>query len=267
MGRYENILTELIYQSDINLKLLEDVNQRMYDDDNNTEKVEDRLTEIKISHNNNVNEYIAHGYNPPYNYFDGTELINSLFSKIVVPFEWLKELSKKRNKNFMELNIDQYFKKGYKPQENRDHNQQFYDDCRRGIIDLFKNYMAYDNKYNDKNLVYSFFKHIRNSLCHSGSGKIKFYPEASNGVDVTSILFYDKGEKYGSEFLAKIPVEILKNLVFLFDELIIQLSNEIQHHNDFSREQTAGNDIDYFVDFDSIINRIRENTDEDYFPD
>ena len=103
--------------------------------------------------------------NPPYIYFDGTNLINSLFSAFIVPYECMKarDLFKDFENKVRKYDLDEP-----------------YNDCVKIILKLESN-----NKFEYKNSCKrniakfkEFIRHIRNTLCHAGNNDcVEFMPD------------------------------------------------------------------------------------------
>lgn len=226
---YRNMIKELILQSKLNGQLLNEVNNKF---DNNDTNLED----VKNNHMNRVNEvYRRLGYNYIYPYFDGTNLVNSLFSCIVVPLEYLKG---RYNNSYRR--IDRLFE---------ERNPKAYQRCLNIINSLYNNGKVVDT-YNQTftNNVYGFFGHLRDALSHSGNGQIHFFPNNDGGRDITHLYFYDEkktrviGRDYAEVekvFIAKIHIlEELVPLVDAFDEIIISIvDNNLPYNLEYVEEQ------------------------------
>ena len=208
---------------------MNEVNNKFDNNDTN-------LGDVKNNHMNRVGEaYRRLGYNYIYPYFDGTNLVNSLFSCIVVPLEYLKGRYKKDYNR-----IDELFK---------EKNIYAYKEClaileslnnNGNIVDTYHTYHHYTHN------VYGFFEHLRNALSHSGNGQIHFFPINNGGRDITHLYFYDEKNntsKYGNEFkkcfLAKIDIlNELVPLVDAFDEIIISIvDNNTPYNLEYIKEQ------------------------------
>ena len=209
-GQYNNMIKELIIQSRLNSKLINEVNNRL---DGNTDYT---FEELKERHQERVDrEYANAGFDnlPIYDYFDGTQLINSLFSTVVVPVEYLKG-------RLGRFNTDLILKQT---------NYNLYSECEYRIIRLHD---VVNTFYRTSHIsVFHFFTHIRNALCHSGNGNIHFFPDG--GRDIRALYFYDEKSKYGNDgnlierkvFLAQLNIfDELIPLVLAFDNLIIELA-------------------------------------------
>lgn len=210
MGQYQNIFKDLILQSRLNNALVNEINNGMANEQLNVHS-------LKEHHLERVNrEYAFHDMDLPiYDFFDGTQLINSLFSMIVVPVEYLK---------------------GKEPDKPKDEvlkgaNPGAFHDCKERIRNLNS---VRSNYYGiSKHSVYEFFKHLRNALCHSGNGNIHFFP--NGGTDIHSIIFYDediKKDNMGNvikRYVFYAGLNIANELIPLvkcFDEIILALARD-----------------------------------------
>lgn len=203
-GQYNNMIKELIIQTRLNSQLINDVNNRLEGYN------ELSFEELKEIHQNRIiNEYNNANLNnlPIYDYFDGTQLINSLFSTIVVPIEFLKgRFNGKRTENVL-----------------KDTNHLLYNEC-LGLINAIPNMIDTYRRNNDYISVYQFFTHLRNALCHSGNGNIHFFP--NGGRDITTIFFYDE-DRYNETKVFRVELNIFNELIPLvevFDKLIIDVA-------------------------------------------
>jgi hypothetical protein len=195
---------------------------------------------------------------PRHLYFDGTQLINSLFGLIVLPMEGYKDI---RQFSVYEENMEEYAREEYH------WIKDYILEIRRrsesiGIEELSHRFHDIDtvylsnyrdtNYYNGEgNPVMAFFHHIRNSLAHSGSGNIHFFPVAANesGNQVTHMVFYDtymNTRNYYREiplhFYVKMPIEDVICIANRAQALFASLNNMNPH----------------LFTHDEIINRLRE---------
>jgi len=213
-GQYKNMMRELILQSEINNKLLNNVNNYC------SENTEDQ-TGIRAAHLNMVREkYENEEAQPIYDYFDGTQLINSLFSTIVVPFEFLN------GKYFLQENYDW----GSMEDLLYDSNRTEYYNCLK-VLNKINNEGRLQNSYSKKIKVFDSAKHIRDALCHSGNGQLHFFPADQAGIlgqDITHLYFYDNNgsrNKIATKcFLLKIAIQNeLIPFVRAFDNIILSI--------------------------------------------
>ncbi|MBE6133961.1 MAG: hypothetical protein E7178_04775 [Erysipelotrichaceae bacterium] len=234
MGQYRAMISDLILQTRLNNKLINEVNNGINEGNLNVE-------ELRNNHLNRVDEeYGLHDMGLPiYDFFDGTQLINSMFSTIVVPVEYLKRSSISEHR--------------FKDKILEEADPGHYRECKeriKNLIDIRSN--CYDSNHIN---VYGFFKHLRNALCHSGNGNIHFFPEQAR--DISAIYFYDEApisekekeeKRYPFEkwvFLVKLDIfEELFPLIKAFDEIVLEISK-----ND-----------GLLQDMESIANTVRDNT-------
>ena len=205
-GIYSNTIKDLIKQSRINLKLLNEVN-RAFDELDNLDNHK-TLSDLIEIHKRNYNKEYRHK-STPYLYFDGTNFINCLLSMIVIPCEFLKVIPNIRDNLLRDSNWDSYY------------------NC-VNLINKLKNegkYVCYyQDELNKPINLYKFIKHLRNSIAHSGCGRIQFL--SSNGKDIDEILFFDCNDNKNQTQTRKAIFKIDEIILFVeeFSKIIINIS-------------------------------------------
>ena len=137
-----------------------------------------------------------------------TQLINSLFGMIIVPYEKYK---------FDTSDQDGINSIG----ENDLKKTQEYYKIAKIIIDLEKRNKLY-NSYNDHYLVSSFIKHLRNSLAHSGDDGMHFTPVEKKKV-IKGIIFYDNDG--AREFCVELSIGRIRELMALIFSMYEKIEN------------------------------------------
>lgn len=141
------------------------------------------------------------------NLYEVTQLLNSLMGIAVLPYEMFDEIfwnPKSEDRRKIVKSVEYKSLEGY-------------------IMDLYgckkwnSTYSSdkYDNgEINKGQLVFSFLKHVRNAVCHSGEdGTLSILP-LSEGTIIEEILFYDKNIKKSKEkFGMRLSVEEVRNMV------------------------------------------------------
>ena len=130
------------------------------------------------------------------NYYEVTQLINSLIGLLVFPQQgYYDTLRDKENESRREMKtLYDYIKSG--PQVG-----------------------VYTNTYCENNRkVYNVLRHMRNATCHNRMG---VYPESANGKDITHVCFRD--EKENEHFELIIKVEDLEKVLVEISGFIIDL--------------------------------------------
>lgn len=131
------------------------------------------------------------------NYYEITQLINSLIGLLVFPQQGYYDVLK-YNESTIEREMStlyNYINKGYKK-------------------DVYSN--TYDE---DRKKIYNVLRHMRNSTCHNRMG-IK--PESANGKEITHICFRDE-DKENHQFKLTIDVNDLEKILIEISDFIIKL--------------------------------------------
>lgn len=141
-----------------------------------------------------------------------TQLINSLFGMIIVPYEKYKfDTSDQDGSNSIG--------------ENDLKKTQEYYKIAKIIINLEKRGELY-NSYKDRYLVSGFIKHLRNALAHSGDDGMHFTPVEKKRV-IKSIIFYDNdGAK---EFCVELSIGRIRALMNLIYSMYEKIENMKEH--------------------------------------
>ena len=143
--------------------------------------------------------------------FEVTQLINSLFGVLIMPFESTKALIN----NQMNANEMRKINQGMKEAD-----VVAFNDLSSVIQELKEAkcfYDSYTNDYEKGIAEISFVHRLRNSLAHSGNRGLRFYPIGERDQDVgqiKSIIFCDE-EKNGNGncFIAELSVDQVKRIV------------------------------------------------------
>ncbi len=142
-----------------------------------------------------------------YKHHEVTQLINSLFGLLIVPYEKYK---------FNPAIPDHIDSMG----ENDLKLTKEYYKIADMIISLEKRNRLY-NGFEEKNIVSSFIKHLRNSLAHSGNEGIQFMPIEEHEA-IKTVLFHDKDHR-GKEFCAELSVGDIRKLSSFLSEMYKKL--------------------------------------------
>ena len=150
--------------------------------------------------------------------FEVTQLINSLFGILIMPFESVKATKNGQiNPNtFRDINIKM-----------EKANPEAFNDLSVVINELKEAHLLYDSYAKDfeKDVVEITFVHrLRNSLAHSGDKGLRFYPIGERDQKVgmiKSIIFCDEEKNAkGESFIAELTVEqverVVKDLAAIF---------------------------------------------------
>lgn len=144
--------------------------------------------------------------------FEVTQLINSLFGILIMPFESVKALKNGLSERKLK-NIN-------KKMEEAD--REAFADLSKVIQELKKDnllYNSYNSDYVNGIAEIAFVHRLRNSLAHSGNNGLHFFPigdlkqEASQ---IQSVIFCDKEKKEDGgtdKFIAQLSVERLRRVV------------------------------------------------------
>ncbi len=143
--------------------------------------------------------------------FEVTQLINSLFGILIMPFESIKAL-KKGNMDANSLrDINQKMKET---------DEKAFNDLSAIIQELKEAHRYYDSyvkDYQDGITEIAFIHRLRNSLAHSGNNGLRFFPigEANQEVNrITSIIFCDEENNgNGDSFIVELSVEQVKGVL------------------------------------------------------
>ena len=172
-GVYCNLIKELIIQTKINGKLLNDINNLFSEIDKKNPRVD--VMPIYEDHNKMVREeYVKIKADPVYKYFDGTNLLNSFLSTIVIPFEFLKG---KEIKNYNLKNV----------------NREAYNYCQYIIDRIYNSERLIIYNYGNQRPqldLYNFIRNLRDAIAHSGNGQVFF--SSCDGINIDQIYFYNE---------------------------------------------------------------------------
>lgn len=151
-------------------------------------------------------------------YFDGTQLINSLYGLVVLSSERFgNSRTGRREHKLAEFGGQNYCNIYNKIQELKqsewDKEGKFYCDYRT---------KSGQDHFDGRADVLYFLKHLRNAMSHSGKGRIQFFPltDTPGGMQITGIAFIDIDDRTQEIFYAKLSIEeildIAKNLIYIF---------------------------------------------------
>lgn len=233
-GVYSNLIKELIAQTNINGQLLNDINNLF--DKMDKKNLHDNVISIYEKHQDRVcAEYKNIGADPIYKYFDGTNLLNSFLSTIIIPFEFLK------SRKF-------YFNNLFK-----DFDSCAFKDCQHIISNLFQNnnLLFTDRKlreFNNTWSIYNFFRNLRDAIAHAGNGQIFF--GSNDTININYIYFYNEDRhKITGDIINLFFVKMdLQNELFpllsAFNKIITAIDNTDTHYtfevvNDFVKKKTG----------------------------
>lgn len=148
--------------------------------------------------------------------FDVTQLMNSLFGLLILPFEKYKQHGAN---SVAEDELKMVVPEEYN--SIRKIIQQLKDDNR-----LMSTYGECDEKYP----VGRFIKHLRNAIAHSGEEGLQFFPYDENG-EITSVYFYDNLNE--REFCTKITVDEIIELVKLISKMYVNYEKHTSIDNSY----------------------------------
>ena len=137
-----------------------------------------------------------------------TQLINSLFGLLIVPYEKFKFTSYDSPNSMSETDLQ-------KTSE--------YFDIANMILKLEDDNRLY-NEYKDYYLVGSFIRHMRNSLAHAGDNGLQFIPIAPEKT-IESVIFYDKDKASGDRFCVELTVKEIRKLSSLMAKMYTKLEH------------------------------------------
>ena len=140
--------------------------------------------------------------------YEVTQLINSLFGLLILPYEKYKYRSKgSKNSSYYKSDEDM-----------RESNTKAYEEL-ESLINIFRNkgklYSSYTHK--DRYNVSMVIKHMRNAMAHSGDSGINIYPFAEHNSEIDGIIFFDSYRK--QEFILEMTIEEIKQFIELVSEI------------------------------------------------
>ena len=144
--------------------------------------------------------------------YEVTQLINSMFSLIIVPEEVFGI------KNWHDKESTEYNKTEFSVRERRLKKYDEYWIVKKDIENLIEakrlKYTVIE-PYNQESPVCSFINSIRNAMCHDGVGFLPVQTEKAGDVknEITDIIFETKSTRGAIKFITIISVEELGNLV------------------------------------------------------
>ena len=143
--------------------------------------------------------------------FEVTQLINSLFGILIMPFESVKALKKGQMgaNNLRDVN-----------QKMKEANETAFNDLSAVIQELKEAHHFYDSyikDYEDGIAEIAFIHRLRNSLAHSGNNGLRFFPIGEGDQEVSeikSIIFCDEEDNgKGDSFVAELAVDQVERVV------------------------------------------------------
>ncbi len=146
--------------------------------------------------------YDKHSDNPDEKVYEVTQVINSLFSMIIVPYEKFKN----------QINESEY----------SDVNS--YKEIKKLIHELECNKFLRSTYTRDSEEVgvFSFIRHLRNALAHSGNERLNFYPVNSKKDNIKAVYFMDRCENECGRiyyFCCRLSVKRIRKLCELIPSL------------------------------------------------
>ncbi len=138
-----------------------------------------------------------------------TQLINSLFGLLIVPYEKYK------------FNPDNPNDVDSMGEEDLKRTKEYYKIAKM-VISLEKKGRLF-NGYKDRFLVSSFIRHLRNSLAHSGNEGLQFMPIEKQKA-IKTVLFHDK-DNSGQEFCVELSVGDVRRLTTLLSNMYKKLEH------------------------------------------
>ena len=143
--------------------------------------------------------------------FEVTQLINSLFGILIMPFESIKALKKGQVDANSLRDVNQKMKEA---------DEIAFNDLSAVIQELKEAHLFYDSYIKDyeKGITEIAFIHrLRNSLAHSGNNGLRFFPIGECNQEVSmikSIIFCDEeANGKGDSFVAELSVEQVERVV------------------------------------------------------
>ena len=154
--------------------------------------------------------YNEHSEDPEKKVYEVTQVINSLFGMIIVPYEKYKR----------HLNEADYY------------NDPYYLEIIKLIRVLERNKFLRSTYNSDSSGVgvFSFIGHLRNALAHSGNRGLNFFPVNRSKDNIKAVFFLDKYENaYGeiSYFCCRLSVKVIKQLCELIPSLYVSIERNI----------------------------------------
>ncbi len=170
--------------------------------------------EIKISSlkdfYGDFSKRIEHNYDvimrqPEEQRFDVTQLINSMFGILIMPFETIKSFNKGSNLSVFNMRkIERNMKKA---------SEAAYQDIVELMNMLMINHWYYDTYSDDWKegvKVFSFVRRMRNSLAHGGGSGLHFFP-INEGGEITTVLFADNDSSNAEKSSADKGIKTVDN--------------------------------------------------------
>lgn len=162
--------------------------------------------------------------------YEVTQLINSLFGLLIVPFEKFK--FKKDNyttkESFFETKIPDEYRRI------------------KIFVEMLKKDKRLRSTYKDENFpVSSFIKHLRNALAHSGDKGLHFLPCNDSASCITSIIFYDSHKETNQHFCAELKINEIEELIKIISSMYqkAEKTNNMFSQNDYTKIEKKYRDI------------------------
>ncbi len=183
--------------------------------------------------------YGEHSDDPDKKVYEVTQMINSLFGMIIVPYEKFKN------------QIDE--------SEYADVNS--YKEIKELIHELERKKLlrsTYPKEVEEVG-VFSFIGHLRNALAHSGNGRLNFYPVNSKKDNIKAVYFMDRHEtRYGriSYFCCRLSIKRIRKLCNLIPSLYEVIEKSIPEreraiiYNQYNSQILK---LDGFLDGDNAV--------------
>ena len=180
--------------------------------------------------------YNEHDDNPDKKVYEVTQLINSLFGMIILPYE-------KYNNQINES--DYKYESSYKEIQE--------------LIKILISQKFLRSTYSGEHEnieVFKFIKHLRNALAHSGNGKLNFYPVNSNKDNIKAVYFMDSLKNQDGKvctFCCRLSVKRIKTLCELIPELYSVVEKKVpenQRGDIFEKYYKQISALDNFINGD-----------------
>ena len=179
--------------------------------------------------------------NSEYEVYEITQLVNSLFSSIVFPYEKYKSLLTQQEKVFLSqcsnnLDIDDESNEIFMILKKNYDNKKYFNN--------YENQKTIPSKYDESQFSFlvNTISHFRNALSHSGNKRLLFvssYNPELQGEEITSIIFMDHYDKddIKSDFCIELTikdVKIIRNSITgIFQKIELAYEQTSFHRDEF----------------------------------
>lgn len=163
--------------------------------------------------------------------YEVTQVINSLFGMIIVPYE----------------------KYGEQLTESEFSDTESYKEIKGLIEELERSKVFIRSTYakDKKGIgVFSFIRHLRNALAHSGNGRLNFYPVKNNKDNIKAVYFMDKDDKNQNYFFCcKLSIKRIRDLCELIPALYGTIERSIHDRDRDKQNEIYHSQIDHLDRF------------------